>query len=127
MELLNVVAAGVAAWIFGAIWYMSISKSWMDASNLTDEQVRSTGPAAYIVSLIGAIVVAGMLRHVLAGAGITEFGKSVVTGLGLGAFIVVPWIINNVMYGLRDRRLIWMDGAYPVIGMGVMGAVLALF
>ena len=36
MEYLNVIAAGVATWIFGAVWYMSISKAWMDAS----DQVR---------------------------------------------------------------------------------------
>ena len=127
MEYLNVIAAGVATWIFGAIWYMSISKSWMDASDLTEETIDNKNPLPYIVSLIGAIVVAGMMRHVLAGSGIDTVGKGLLTGLGMGAFIVSPWIINNVLYGQRDKRLIWMDCGYPVIGMAIMGVVLNLF
>ena len=127
MEYLNVIAAGVATWIFGAVWYMSISKAWMDASDLTEETIDNKNPLPYIVSLVGAIVVAGMMRHVLAGAGVDSVGKGLLTGLGLGAFIVSPWIINNVLYGQRDRRLIWMDCGYPVIGMAIMGVVLNLF
>ena len=127
MEYLNVIAAGVAAWIFGAVWYMTIAKSWMAASGLTEETINNKNPLPYIVSLIGAIVVAGMLRHVLAGAGITEVGKSLLTGLGLGLFVVSPWMINNVLYGQRSKSLIWMDCGYPVVGMGIMGLVLALF
>ena len=127
MEYLNVIAAGVATWIFGAIWYMSIAKSWMDASDLTEETIDNKNPLPYIVSLIGAIIVAGMMRHVLAGSGVDSVGKGLLTGLGLGAFIVSPWIINNVLYGQRDKRLIWMDCGYPVIGMAIMGVVLNLF
>ena len=127
MEYLNVIAAGVATWIFGAVWYMSISKAWMDASDLTEETINNKNPLPYIVSLVGAIVVAGMMRHVLAGAGVDSVGKGLLTGLGLGAFIVSPWIINNVLYGQRDKRLIWMDCGYPVIGMAIMGVVLHLF
>ena len=106
---------------------MSISKAWMDASDLTEETIDNKNPLPYIVSLVGAIVVAGMMRHVLAGAGVDSVGKGLLTGLGLGAFIVSPWIINNVLYGQRDKRLIWMDCGYPVIGMAIMGVVLNLF
>lgn len=127
MEYINVLVAGVATWVFGAIWYMTIAKSWMAASGLTEETIDNKNPMPYIVSLIGAIVVAGMLRHVLAGAGITEMGKSIMTGLGLGLFVVSPWMVNNVMYGQRPKSLIWMDCGYPIIGMGIMGFVLALF
>ena len=127
MEILNVVAAGVAAWIFGAVWYMTIAKTWMAASGLNEEQARSVGALPYIVSLVGAIVVAGMLRHVLAGAEIVTVGKALITGLGMGAFIVLPWMINNVLYAARPKELIGMDGGYPIIGMGIMAVVLTLF
>ena len=46
---------------------------------------------------------------------------------GLGLFVVSPWIVNNVLYSQRDKRLIWMDGIYPVGGMTVMAIVLQLF
>jgi len=127
MEYLNVVAAGVAVWIFGAIWYMSIAKQWMAAAGLTEEDVNQKDPLPYVVSLVGAILVAGMMRHILAGSGVDSVGKGLLTGLGLGLFVVSPWIVNNILYSTRDRRLIWMDCGYPVIGMAIMGAVLTLF
>ena len=46
MGLLNVIAAGAAAWVFGAIWYTIMAKPWMKATGLTEEQVeffRMTG------------------------------------------------------------------------------------
>lgn len=127
MEVLNVIAAAVAAWVFGAVWYMALSKQWMEASGLTPESIDQKNPVPYVVSLIGAILVAGMTRHIMATSGVTTAGGGFVTGLGLGLFVALPWIVNNVLYGQRDTRLIWLDGGYPVIGTAIIGLVLNLF
>jgi hypothetical protein len=127
MEYLNVIAAALAAWLFGALWYGAIGKQWMRASGLTPDSINTKNRVPYLVSLIGAILTAGMLRHILAASGIDTLGGGLLTGLGLGLFVVVPWIANNVLYAQRDKRLIWMDGAYPVIGMALIGLVLNLF
>ena len=127
MEYLNVIAAALAAWLFGAVWYGVIGKQWMKANGLTAETIDNKNPVPYVISLVGAILVAGMLRHVLAQSGVDTLGGGLMTGLGLGLFVVVPWIVNNVLYGQRDKRLIWMDGIYPVGGMALMGLVLNLF
>jgi len=34
MELLNVIAAGLASFAFGAVWYMSLAKPWAEASGV---------------------------------------------------------------------------------------------
>ena len=127
MGVLSIILAAVAALIFGAIWYGIIGKQWMEASGLTEESIDRKNPAPYIVSFICAVLVAGMFRHVLAMSGVETLGKSALTGLGLGLFIVAPWIATNVMFSQRSKSLIWMDGIYPTIGMALMGIVLALF
>ncbi|MFN3144356.1 MAG: DUF1761 domain-containing protein [Paracoccaceae bacterium] len=127
MELLNVIAAAAAAWIFGAVWYGVIGKQWMAASGLTEETVNRSNPVPYIGSFLCALLVAGMTRHIMAASGVETPGAAVVMGLGLGAFIAAPWIATNVLFGQRDRNLIWMDGAYPTVGMALMGLVLALW
>ncbi|MGR3434165.1 MAG: DUF1761 domain-containing protein [Shimia sp.] len=127
MGIVAVIAAGVAAWVFGAAWYMALGKRWMAAAGLTEADTQNEGPVPYIVTLAMAILVAGMLRHVMATGGVHDGWGGLVTGLGLGAFVAAPWIVNNVMFSNRSRQLIWMDGAYPVIGMGIMGLILALF
>ena len=126
MNVLGVVLAAAAAWVFGAIWYGVIGKKWMEASGLTEESIDRRNPAPYIVSFICTLLVAGMLRHILVMSGIEGVGESVLTGLGLGLFVASPWIVTNVMFAQRNKSLIWMDSAYPTIGMALMGGVLAL-
>ena len=126
MNVLGVVLAAAAAWVFGAIWYGVIGKKWIEASGLTEESIDRRNPAPYIVSFICTLLVAGMLRHILVMGGIEGVGESVLTGLGLGLFVASPWIVTNVMFAQRDKSLIWMDSAYPTIGMALMGGVLAL-
>ena len=38
-----VLAAAAASFVFGGIWYGALSRQWMEAANLTEEQIR--GPA----------------------------------------------------------------------------------
>lgn len=126
MGFFAVVVAAVAAWIFGAVWYGVIGRQWMAAQGLTEETVNRKDPAPYIVSFVCTLIVAGMTRHILQMSGIVSVSGGIVTGLGLGLFIVTPWIATNVMFGQKDRGLIWMDGAYPTIGMALMGFILTV-
>ena len=126
MGLVAVLVAGAAGWAFGAVWYMILGTRWMEAAGVTEEDTQNTGPGPYIVTLIMAILVAGMLRHVMATGGVHDGWSGILTGLGLGAFIALPWMVNNIMFSNRSRSLIWMDGAYPVIGMAIMGFILGL-
>jgi hypothetical protein len=127
MEFLNVIAAAAASWIFGAVWYGMMGKRWMAASGLTEATIDRKNPVPYVGSFLCAVLVAGMTRHILATSGITSIGGGILTGLGLGLFIAAPWIATNVLFGQRDRSLIWIDGMYPTIGMALMGLVLTLF
>ena len=34
MGLLSVLAAAAASWVFGAIWYMTLSKPWIAAAGI---------------------------------------------------------------------------------------------
>lgn len=130
MELLNVIAAGIASYIFGAIWYMTLSGRWMEAAGIVaDENGRppNAGPVPYIVALVGSLFVAGMMRHIFALAGIDSLGKGVVAGLGIGLFLVTPWIATNYVFADRSRNLIWIDAGFATGGCTVIALVLTLF
>lgn len=127
MGILSVVLAAAAAWIFGAVWYGVIGKPWMAATGLTEDSIDRRNPVPYVGSFVCTLLVAGMLRHVLATSGIHDGWGGALTGLGLGLFVAAPWIATNVLFQQKPRRLIWMDGAYPVAGMTLMGLVLTFF
>ncbi|MCI2400016.1 DUF1761 domain-containing protein [Aliiroseovarius subalbicans] len=131
MEFVAVLAAAVAAYAFGSLWYMTLAKPWMAATGIeVDESGRpqnASDPKPYIVAFIMAVLVAGMMRHVFMMSGIDTLGKGFTTGLGLGLFIAAPWIVNNVMFSNKPKVLALIDGGYAAGGCTVAGIVLALF
>lgn len=130
MEIVNVVVAAAAAWGFGAVWYMFLAQPWMQAAGIkAGEDGRPEGGSAlpYILSIVAMLVVAGMMRHAFATAGIDTFGKGLVSGLGIGLFFISPWIMINNAYGMRPFKLTLIDGGYATFGCAIMGAILTLF
>ena len=73
------------------------------------------------------VLVAGMLRHVIAQAGIDTILKGLMTGGGIGLFMISPWIMINNAYGDRPFKLTLIDGGYAVFGCAIMGIILVLF
>ncbi len=131
MSVLSVLVAAAAAYVFGSVWYMALAKKWMVASGVAvgenGRPVNASDPKPYIIAFIMAILVAGMMRHIFAMAGIDGAGKGFLAGLGLGLFMAAPWIVNNIMFSGRSKTLIWMDGGYAAGGCAVIGLVLGLF
>lgn len=130
MGLLSVIVAAIGGFAFGAAWYMTLAKQWVAVVGIeTDENGRpvNESPLPYILSFIAMIVVAGMMRHTFAMAGIDGFGKGLISGLGVGLFFISPWIMINNAYGDRPFKLTVIDSGYAAFGCGVMGAILGLF
>ena len=127
MEFLNVIAAAIAAFAFGAIWYITMSKPWMAAAGVTEEQQKSGGPMPFVIGLVAMVLVAGMMRHLLAASGVTSIGGGAVAGLGIGAFFITPWVAMNYGFAMRKPALMVIDGVNSIVGCTIMGAVLNLF
>jgi hypothetical protein len=136
MEFVNVLAAAIAAFAFGAVWYITMSKPWMAAAEVSQDEkgnpTRSDGsgggsPVPYIVGLVAMVLVAGMMRHMLATTGVTTIGGGAVAGFGIGAFFITPWVAMNYGFAMRKPALTVIDGVNAVVGCTIMGAVLNAF
>ena len=131
MEFINVIVAAAAGFAFGAFWYMTLSKQWLDAAGLEcDENGRPKGggsPMPFIMSGIAMVIVAGMMRHLFASSGVDSIGGGFVAGLGIGAFFISPWIMINNAYAMRPFKLTMIDSGYAIFGCAIMGVVLNLF
>ena len=131
MEYVNVLAAALGAFACGAVWYIAMSKPWMAAAEIAvNANGRPQGNGSmmpFAVGIVAMIVVAGMMRHVFATAGIVSIGGSVVAGLGIGAFLITPWMAMNYAFSMRKPALSVIDGVNSVVGCGIMGLILALF
>ncbi|MEL6100693.1 MAG: DUF1761 domain-containing protein [Pseudomonadota bacterium] len=131
MSTLAVIVAGVASFMFGAIWYSLLVKPWMEASGvvLNEDGVPAnrSNPLPYITAILASILVAGMMRHVFVLGGIDTVAKGLVAGAGIGLFLAAPWIATNYGFAGRPMRLTLIDGGYAAIGCTVIGVVLTLF
>jgi hypothetical protein len=132
MEIVNVLAAAAASWVFGAVWYMTLSKPWMEAAGIPrDANGKPQGngsPLPFVLSAICMILVAGMMRHIFSMApAIDTVGKGILSGIGIGLFFIAPWIMINNAYGMKPFKLTIIDGGYAIIGCGLIGFVLMLF
>lgn len=130
MGFISVLAAAVAAWIFGAVWYSVLAGPWKEASGVPLDEagnpINQKNPTPYLLSILAMILVAGMMRHAFATAEIATFGKGLITGLGVGLFFISPWIMINNGYTARPFRLTLIDGGYATFGCAIIGAVLTL-
>ena len=131
MQFVAVIVAALASFGFGALWYGMLSRPWMAASGVSvgpdGRPPNSSSPMPYLISLVAMLLVAGMMRHVLASSGVTTASATMVSGLGIGAFFITPWIALNNAYTMRPLALTAIDGGYAIIGCGIMGLILGLF
>ncbi len=80
----------------------------------------------FVLSAIAMILVAGMMRHIFAQAGITDIGKGLVNGGAIGLLFIAPWTMINNAYGMRPFRLTLIDGGYAIIGCAIIGTILVV-
>lgn len=122
-----VISAAIAGWMFGAVWYGIFSKQWMKASNLTLNKIDPNDKTPYILSLLGCFGTALVLQILFQRAGITDVQDAAKNGLLVGFGVVFPWTLNNVMYSMRNKKLIYIDGGYACFGTAVIATTLAAY
>ncbi len=130
MGIIAVLAAALAGFAFGAVWYMSLAKPWVQATGIEcDENGKPVDGSKmpFVIAAICMILVAGMMRHMFSMAGIDTPMKSLVAGLGVGAFFITPWVAMNYAYAMRPPKLTIIDGGYSILGAGTIGLVLGFF
>jgi hypothetical protein len=131
MEFLKVLAAALGAFAFGAVWYTALSKPWIAAAGLAVDangKPQGNGSAMpFVVGILAMIVVAGMMRHLFQMSHIETLGAAAISGAGIGAFFVTPWLAMNYAFSMRKPALVFIDAGNVIAGCTIMGIILALF
>ncbi|MBV1867269.1 MAG: DUF1761 domain-containing protein [Marinosulfonomonas sp.] len=131
MGMVAVLVAALGAFVFAVVWYRINMVAWMEAAGVEkgDDGMAKTAPGirAHIISAVGLILVAGMMRHMFAQAGIDTLSKGFLSGLGVGAFMVSPWVMINYTYAMRPGKLCMIDGIFAIGGCTIIGVILTLF
>jgi hypothetical protein len=138
MNYLVIFAAAAAAWIFGALYYGTLSRPWLSAvgisiAEMKRRQAESVGTfkgiAPFLVSfvseLIMAWVFAGVLGHL--GPGQVTLRNGLISALFLWFGFILTTIATNNIYPGRKPMLTVIDAGHWLGVMLIMGAILGAF
>ncbi len=113
-----VLAAAVAAFMFGAGWYSALGKQWMAAVGLTEEPKSDPRifAMAFVCQLMIAWMLAGVMRHISQ--------VSVMGGIITAAFLWLSFVATTLIVNHRFQSVPWsltlIDGAHW-LGVMVIG------
>jgi hypothetical protein len=130
MEYLGIVAAAVAAWVFGAVWYMSLGRHYQAALGLAPEQCNKGKPmpiAPMAICFLGELVIAAALFWILARMSAVGWMWGAHMGLLFGVGLILPTVIINHMFPGRSKALMLIDGGHWIGVFLIEGAVLGAF
>ena len=124
--IIAILAAGLAGWVFGAIWYTSLGKPWQRAHGINPEDCKDQKMPMMplLVAFLGAIVMAAVLYQVLIDLGVTGVLQGAIAGLTLGAgFLFIATMVNN-QFQQKNWVATLIDGGHWSLVLMIEGAVI---
>jgi hypothetical protein len=124
---LAIVVAAIAAFAFGAAWYMSLSKQWLAALGKTREQLN-VGFTPFIWSLVVELVMAYAIALFTPGltGDVTVANAMLVGGMAWLGFVITTLIMNHRYEGMK-WSLTAIDGGHLLGVLLIEGLVIGLF
>jgi ABC-type Na+ efflux pump permease subunit len=131
IDYFAILAAAVAAWLVGAVWYMALGKPWMAALGKTREELMgptgkpSTGP--FIISFVAELVMAFVLAFFIVQLGPVTLTHGIATAfLAWLGFVATSMVVNHGFGGARPTLTV-IDGGHWLAVLLVEGAVIGAF
>ena len=132
ITLWALVAAAIASFVFGGVWYGVLGSRW-NAARYVPRPAGQSGPppavlaATVVAELVMAWMFAGLLLHLTHAAVPATARNGMISGffLWLG-FCLMPMIVNNLYQGAK-RELTVIDGLHWLGVMLIQGAVLGAY
>ena len=131
VNYLSVLIAAVAAWIFGGVYYTSLSKYWLAAQGKTLEQCQAeqagksgvAKAAPFILVFVGELIMAWAMYGVLFHMGMFTLRAGAISGAALWLGFVLPTIAGNYVFSGKKPMLIVIDSAAWLGAMVIIGAI----
>lgn len=134
INYLAVFIAGLAAFGFGAVFYITLSRPWMNAMGWSPEQQTAmkqggmnTGTTPFVISIVANLVMAWVLAGVIGHMGAITVRSGLISGAFVWFGFVVTTMSVNYAFGGRKPMLTVIDGAHWLGVLLVMGAVIGAF
>ena len=127
-----ILAAAIASWIFGALWYGVLSRQWMAAAGFAHSDLTGPGgkPKTPVVAMmisfaaefVMALILAGVIAHT-AKKGVTISSGALVAAICWLGFVMTTLVTNHA-YSKVKPALTLIDGGHWLGVLLIQGIVL---
>jgi len=126
--ILAILAAGVAGWIWGAIWYGVLSKPYQRALGLNPDDCKDKKMPVLpmVAAFVAALVMSAVLYQLLTNLGVLGVWPAMVAGFTVGVGFVLTTVLVNNMFQQKSFTLTVIDGGHWVLALVIEGAVISL-
>src|SRR5215469_17057412 len=97
--IVAILVAAVAGWIFGAIWYGTLGKTWQRALGKDPEACKGQKMpvAPMVVSFLVALVMSAVMYQLLSNLGVLGVQPAALAGITIGVgFLGCSVLVNNM-------------------------------
>jgi Protein of unknown function (DUF1761) len=128
-----VIVAAAVSFLFGGVWYGTLSKAWMKAAGLKLEDIKPadglTAFTPYAVAFFSQLVMAAILASVIGPLwqGQITVRSGVLSGLEMWLGFVVTTIAVNHSFQMQPRALTIIDSGHWLGVLLIQGALLGWF
>jgi hypothetical protein len=134
INYLAVVIAALAGFGFGAVYYMSLARPWMDAQGWTPEQqaahVRgelNPSRLPFVIAIVANLVMSWVLAGLIGHMGSVTIRSGLISAAFVWLGFVVTTLAVNYAYSGRKPMLMVIDAGYWLGALLIMGAVIGAF
>ena len=126
--IIAILAAGVAGWVVGAIWYTALGKVWQRALGLDPAACKDKKMPLLplVVAFVAALVMSAVLYQLLTNLGVLGVWPAAVAGFTVGVGFVLTTILVNNMFQQRSFALTVIDGSHWVLALVIEAVVISL-
>ncbi len=130
INYLAVVAGAISNMVLGAIWYSPrvFGTTWMRMTGKRMEDMAGANVGrSYLISFIGALVMAWVLSMFVDFAKATTIGTGAFTGFWVWLGFIATVGLAGVTFGGQSWGLYALNMGYQLVAIVVMGAILAFW
>jgi hypothetical protein len=132
VNYLAILVCVVVFMVIGALWYSPIlfGKKWMSITGKSEKDIKQESAGvwkAYLISALGALVMAYVLAHILHYVQADTALKGLQTGFWVWLGFVVTSNLGGILFEGRPKGLYFIYNGYQLVSLLCMGIILTLW
>lgn len=121
-----ILAAGIADWLLGAVWFTVFSKQWQAGLRMSPEELQTHMAHPnfwpYIIAFLCSVLLAYVIARLVASSSSHGVFRGITVGLLVGLAAAVA-MITEMVFEARIQSFILISAAYPLLGCILMGII----